>query len=179
MPVPAHEEPLSTRNSTNKWGPYSGAGDFSTSMIIILAILFCTLLFALIIVAFFRIILSNRRNRLIISDDNDNNSNNNNNNKQVITSAVVLQDDVIPTLRFSAGTKLAGVGAECAICLNEFAEGDGVRVLPACNHGFHVKCIEGWLVSHSSCPTCRRSCRAPVDPTAEKSSMEMGLLNSG
>ncbi|XP_039135190.1 RING-H2 finger protein ATL79-like [Dioscorea cayenensis subsp. rotundata] len=177
MPVPAHDEFPTTRNSTNKWGPYSGAGDFSTSMVIVLAILLCTLLFALIIVAFFRIILSNRRNRLIISDDvhhNTTTNNNNNNNKEVIISDIVVQDDAIPTLRFSAGTKLAGVGAECAICLNEFAEGDGVRVLPACNHGFHVKCIEGWFVSHSSCPTCRRSCRAaPVDLTAENGLMEM------
>ncbi|KAH7668335.1 Zinc finger RING/FYVE/PHD-type protein [Dioscorea alata] len=176
MAVPAHEEELpTTRNTTNKWGPYSGAGDFSTSMVIVLGILLCTLLFALIIVAFFRIILSNRRNRLIISDDHHNNTTTNTNNKEVIISDVVVQDDAIPTLRFSAGTKLAGVGAECAICLNEFAEGDGVRVLPACNHGFHVKCIEGWFVSHSSCPTCRRSCRAaaPVNLTAENGLMEM------
>ncbi|XP_050218612.1 RING-H2 finger protein ATL80-like [Mercurialis annua] len=45
---------------------------------------------------------------------------------------------------------------ECAICLGEFAAGDEVRVLPQCGHGFHVGCIDTWLKSHSSCPSCRR-----------------------
>ncbi|XP_038701717.1 RING-H2 finger protein ATL74-like [Tripterygium wilfordii] len=54
----------------------------------------------------------------------------------------------------------AGVGitaTECAICLGEFVDGEKVRVLPKCNHGFHVRCIDTWLVSHSSCPNCRHS----------------------
>ncbi|CAJ1942183.1 unnamed protein product [Sphenostylis stenocarpa] len=45
--------------------------------------------------------------------------------------------------------------SECAICLTEFAGGDEVRVLPQCGHGFHVACVDTWLVSHSSCPSCR------------------------
>ncbi|KAK7360354.1 hypothetical protein VNO77_02341 [Canavalia gladiata] len=47
------------------------------------------------------------------------------------------------------------VTSECAICLTEFAAGDEVRVLPQCGHGFHVPCIDTWLGSHSSCPSCR------------------------
>lgn len=45
--------------------------------------------------------------------------------------------------------------SECAICLAEFVAGDEVRVLPQCGHGFHVACIDTWLGSHSSCPSCR------------------------
>lgn len=45
---------------------------------------------------------------------------------------------------------------ECAICLGEFVEGDEIRVLPQCSHGFHVGCIDTWLGSHSSCPSCRQ-----------------------
>ncbi|MED6194885.1 hypothetical protein PIB30_032667 [Stylosanthes scabra] len=48
------------------------------------------------------------------------------------------------------------VTAECAICLSEFASGDEIRVLPQCGHGFHVACIDTWLGSHSSCPSCRQ-----------------------
>lgn len=46
---------------------------------------------------------------------------------------------------------------DCPICLGEFVEGEKVRVLPKCHHGFHVRCIDIWLASHSSCPTCRQS----------------------
>ncbi|XP_059623357.1 RING-H2 finger protein ATL8-like [Cornus florida] len=46
--------------------------------------------------------------------------------------------------------------AECAICLTEYADGDQIRVLPQCGHGFHVGCIDTWLGSHSSCPSCRQ-----------------------
>ncbi|KAL5740222.1 hypothetical protein ACOSQ2_029402 [Xanthoceras sorbifolium] len=46
---------------------------------------------------------------------------------------------------------------ECPICLGEFVDGEKVRVLPKCNHGFHVRCIDTWLLSHSSCPNCRHS----------------------
>jgi len=45
---------------------------------------------------------------------------------------------------------------ECAICLGDFAAGDEIRVLPQCGHGFHVSCIDRWLGSHSSCPSCRQ-----------------------
>lgn len=52
--------------------------------------------------------------------------------------------------------KSAALSSECAICLGEFMEGDEVRVLPQCGHGFHVVCIDKWLGSHSSCPSCRQ-----------------------
>ncbi|KAK1697349.1 hypothetical protein QYE76_014046 [Lolium multiflorum] len=45
----------------------------------------------------------------------------------------------------------------CAICLGEFVDGEKVRVLPRCGHGFHVRCVDAWLVSQGSCPTCRQA----------------------
>ncbi|CAL0305908.1 unnamed protein product [Lupinus luteus] len=46
--------------------------------------------------------------------------------------------------------------SDCAICLSDFIGGDEIRVLPQCGHGFHVSCIDAWLKSHSSCPSCRQ-----------------------
>ncbi|KAB8088171.1 hypothetical protein EE612_012683 [Oryza sativa] len=66
----------------------------------------------------------------------------------------------------SAASGVAMVGgwaeAECAICLSELADGGGerVRVLPACGHGFHGACVDGWLAARASCPTCRAPSRA-------------------
>ncbi|CAM8949855.1 unnamed protein product [Rhodiola kirilowii] len=48
-----------------------------------------------------------------------------------------------------------GNGLECAVCLCELVEGDKARMLPKCNHGFHVDCIDMWFQSHSTCPLCR------------------------
>ncbi|CAM0908540.1 unnamed protein product [Alopecurus aequalis] len=53
--------------------------------------------------------------------------------------------------------------SECAICLTEFIEGESLRVLPLCGHGFHVACIDAWLQTHATCPTCRATVVA-VEP---------------
>ncbi|KAJ4893976.1 RING-H2 finger protein ATL78 [Raphanus sativus] len=59
------------------------------------------------------------------------------------------------TVSYSPEMNLPGLDTECAICLSEFVSGERVKLLPKCHHGFHVRCIDKWLSSHSSCPTCR------------------------
>lgn len=62
----------------------------------------------------------------------------------------------LPKLTYSPDSPPAEKLVECVICLTEFAAGDELRVLPQCGHGFHVSCIDTWLESHSSCPSCRQ-----------------------
>ncbi|XP_048128617.1 RING-H2 finger protein ATL80-like [Rhodamnia argentea] len=63
---------------------------------------------------------------------------------------------IVYGLEEAAAVGAARFPVECAICLGEFSEGDEVRLLPQCGHGFHVGCIDQWLRSHSSCPSCRQ-----------------------
>jgi Ring finger domain len=44
---------------------------------------------------------------------------------------------------------------ECVICLRAINEGEKVRILPNCEHTFHVECIDQWLGLCSTCPLCR------------------------
>uniref|UniRef100_A0A0A9DFS4 RING-type E3 ubiquitin transferase n=1 Tax=Arundo donax TaxID=35708 RepID=A0A0A9DFS4_ARUDO len=54
---------------------------------------------------------------------------------------------------------------DCAVCLCEFSPDDQLRLLPKCSHAFHLECIDTWLLSHSTCPLCRRSLLAELSPT--------------
>eukprot|EP00522_Entomoneis_paludosa_P004511 CAMPEP_0172475404 /NCGR_PEP_ID=MMETSP1065-20121228/69850_1 /TAXON_ID=265537 /ORGANISM="Amphiprora paludosa, Strain CCMP125" /LENGTH=610 /DNA_ID=CAMNT_0013233605 /DNA_START=60 /DNA_END=1892 /DNA_ORIENTATION=+ len=59
----------------------------------------------------------------------------------------------------------------CVICLEPFAVGDRLRVLP-CNHSFHMGCIDRWLSGSASfddchtngCPTCKKRPVVPPPP---------------
>lgn len=44
---------------------------------------------------------------------------------------------------------------ECAICLGEFEEKETVKMMPNCEHVFHLECIDTWLKMHMTCPVCR------------------------
>lgn len=56
-------------------------------------------------------------------------------------------------------------GTDCAVCLSEFEEDESLRLLPKCNHAFHLPCIDTWLKSHSNCPLCRASIVSANPPT--------------
>jgi len=69
--------------------------------------------------------------------------------------------NLIPTHKYHKGSKVDVIlddeGGMCAVCLGDFEEGDELRTMPECLHSFHVRCIDTWLHSHSSCPICRAS----------------------
>jgi len=61
----------------------------------------------------------------------------------------------------------------CAICLDEFRDGDMARKL-ACSHLFHRDCLDPWLQVSSSCPVCKRV--VPDLPPPPPSHLQYGAL---
>ncbi|KAJ0965685.1 hypothetical protein J5N97_026823 [Dioscorea zingiberensis] len=59
---------------------------------------------------------------------------------------------LLPCLKYSCSS--AG-SSDCAVCLEVLRDGDRVRVLPGCGHGFHAQCVDKWLVRTPACPICR------------------------
>ncbi|KAF5734930.1 putative RING-H2 finger protein ATL5M precursor [Tripterygium wilfordii] len=153
--VAAPLPPCAPHSSSCRWWPYSNSNDFEANAALILIILSTALICALVLNTAIRCFL--RRSREPSRPEEDG-------GKPDMEAALV----VAPTIVFSAGMKLAGTEAECAICLSEFVEGEGIQVLGRCKHGFHVQCIQKWLSSHSSCPTCRRSCLASSTSSSEE-----------
>lgn len=163
--MPISPPPTSTSSShhlTTRWSPHSSIIDFDINMATIVVLLVLATIFAFAIHALLPFLLRLYQ-RLRPSTTTTSSSS----SQKPQTPSNPNLADSLPSLVFTSGTKLAGgaeTAPECAICLSEFAEGERVRVMPACNHGFHVKCVEAWLVTKSSCPTCRTSCR----PVAEE-----------
>ncbi|XP_073026321.1 RING-H2 finger protein ATL40-like [Primulina eburnea] len=59
----------------------------------------------------------------------------------------------LPVLAFKQTSR--GSSVECSVCLSALEDGERVRLLPNCNHSFHVDCIDKWLASNLTCPVCR------------------------
>ena len=62
---------------------------------------------------------------------------------------------------------LSGVGEACAICLEDYEDGEKLRTLP-CLHMFHIGCIEQWLTSRRPlCPCCKHDASERIDSEEE------------
>jgi hypothetical protein len=132
--------------------PARGHSAFETNVVIILAALFFALLFAIGLNSLARCVLRCRgRGAAAVAAD------------EAAASARAARragDGIKMRALRSLPVEVYGCGEViddvCAICLGEFVDGEKVRVLPRCGHGFHVRCVDAWLVSHGSCPTCRQ-----------------------
>ncbi|XP_047324805.1 RING-H2 finger protein ATL74 [Impatiens glandulifera] len=144
-----------TDGSRTRDSPTSREANFDTNMVIILAALLCALIGALGLNAIVRCALRCSR-RFNLNPQNER-----------LASKGLKKSELqqIPVAVYGASGAYIPA-TECPICLSEFAEGEKVRVLPICHHGFHMRCIDVWLTSHASCPTCRQSLLLPVNLSA-------------
>ncbi|KAG5031665.1 hypothetical protein JHK85_015647 [Glycine max] len=110
---------------------FTGDANFDTNMVIILAALLCALICALGLNSIVRCALRCSRRFAFETPEE--------------TAARLVAKGLkksalhqIPIVVYGSGS--ASIAAtDCPICLGEFVDGEKVRVLPKCNHGFHVR----------------------------------------
>lgn len=146
------ESHLNSSSQNNSTEPsFLGDVRFDVNVIMVLSVLVSALFCSLFLNSIIRCIL-----KCYDIPTNNNDSSSNPPARVANTGVKKKALKTFPIVTYSPELiKLPSLGTDCAICLSEFNNGDRLRILPKCNHGFHVRCIDKWLSSHSSCPKCR------------------------
>lgn len=86
-------------------------------------------------------------------------SNDNDNNGDVRLPVKAVAEGGLSASELDKLPKISGkelvMGTECAVCLDEVEREQPARLVPGCNHSFHIQCADSWLSKHSVCPVCR------------------------
>ncbi|CAN4097584.1 unnamed protein product [Withania somnifera] len=168
--LPDAHSVLQSSNESSSFHGYSKEASFDTNMIIILAALLCVLICALGLNSIVRCAL--RCNGRFSFESVD--------ARAERLTATRLRKSILRRIPVSVyGSGIHILATDCPICLGEFMDGEKVRVMPRCNHGFHVRCIDIWLASHSSCPTCRQSLLEQPGTSSDAGDVEAGLRQPG
>ncbi|CAH8360046.1 unnamed protein product [Eruca vesicaria subsp. sativa] len=101
------------------------------------------------------------------------------NNEEAPNPGDGLDETLIKSIRVYRYKKGDGLveSSDCSVCLSEFQENEKLRLLPECNHAFHVPCIDTWLKSHSNCPLCRAFIAGRVESIAAASNQQISPVN--
>ncbi|XP_038714990.1 RING-H2 finger protein ATL74-like [Tripterygium wilfordii] len=63
----------------------------------------------------------------------------------------------LPCYDYMSNDRASSSPVDCAVCLDNFKDGEKCRMLPICRHSFHSHCIDAWLLRTPNCPICRTS----------------------
>ncbi|OIW17827.1 hypothetical protein TanjilG_02455 [Lupinus angustifolius] len=150
-PLNQTNPPTTSINSHNSTDLYLGSPNFDANVVMILLVLLCAVICSLGLNSIIRCVF--RCSNLVINIDSSSS------NPSLKLANIGIKKKTLktfPIVTYSAEMNLPSLDTECVICLSEFDNDDKVRLLPKCNHAFHVTCIDKWLSSHSSCPKCRQ-----------------------
>ncbi|GLT43318.1 hypothetical protein SLA2020_172780 [Shorea laevis] len=75
---------------------------------------------------------------------------------------IIIEIEVVTYDHENMQNRSGPCSSTCAICLDDFKDGDNCAVIHPCQHMYHRGCIETWLKLNQHCPYCRRS------PTMER-----------
>ncbi|MBA0872580.1 hypothetical protein Goshw_016564, partial [Gossypium schwendimanii] len=135
-------------NQSSAPPPYTQNSSFDQNVLMVLSVMLLGLIFSLGLNLIIRCVL--RCSNGADSESIDNSS------AAIVNIGIETKAlKTFPVVNYSAEMNLPGQDSECPICLSEFTAGERLRFLPKCNHGFHVRCVDEWLKSHTSCPKCR------------------------
>ncbi|XP_016455082.2 E3 ubiquitin-protein ligase ATL23-like [Nicotiana tabacum] len=69
-------------------------------------------------------------------------------------------------------------GNDCAICLDVIENEELARLVPGCNHGFHLECLDLWLSKQPFCPVCRHKIQPELFSYDESNSVSVLVEDS-
>jgi len=106
------------------------------------------------------------------NDNSNNDTNPSNPNIETIepesdATAITTNESTSTTTTATTTTSLfkTTMSTSCSICIEDFEEGEKIRLLPRCGHAFHTDCIIPWLTERQGCcPYCKAGVICP--PTA-------------
>ncbi|KAJ0232526.1 hypothetical protein HA466_0290210 [Hirschfeldia incana] len=133
--------------------PISHENNVSGAVLVLLSVLICGIIFCLGL-HYFICLAFRRYSSFMIAEPVSSLSTQRDSSNKGIKKKVL---SMFPVVSYSHDMNPSGIGEDCVICLSDFVSGEKLRLLPKCNHGFHVRCIDMWLQQHLTCPKCRHS----------------------
>ncbi|KAL7158898.1 hypothetical protein ABFS83_02G174100 [Erythranthe nasuta] len=156
VPVSSYEYSFPV-NFDLRWDDSATDNKRPVSRIFALAFVISSMVIPVVIIGIACCICMMRRNNLQDSGSNQNSGVTGISNT-VTTGLGISTIETYKKITIGESRRIEGPnGITCAICLADYVPQDTIRVMPECQHCFHVECIDQWLGIKAKCPICRAS----------------------